>query len=91
MVVAVDKLGVTPLPQTMFGVTLPLHKIGGLELDVTLALPVEKYDAVPLPPVPAGKLIAATGETLLAVTVQPPDVLATLTRAYDEYVMALVS
>jgi len=84
MVDAVDNDGVTPLPVTMFGVTVPIHNsvcvpVGGdaLENDV------EKFVTVPEPPVPAGKLIAATGDVLagpVAVTVQPPEVRATLTR-----------
>jgi hypothetical protein len=35
----------------------------------------------PEPDTPAGNVIAATGETLFVVTVQPPDVRATETRA----------
>jgi hypothetical protein len=42
MVDAVVNLGVTPLPVTMFGVTVPLHKIacapvGGVALDFPVA------------------------------------------------------
>ena len=81
MVVAVDSDGVTPEPVTMFGVTVPDHRIGDAPPP---DLPVEKYDAVPEPPVPAGKLIAATGAAcvgLVPLIAQPPDVRATLVRA----------
>lgn len=79
IVVAVDSDGVTPEPQTMLGVTVPDHRIG---VAPPPDLPVEKNDAVPDPPVPAGKLIAATGAAWVGVVpeiVQPPEVLATLT------------
>ena len=83
IVVAVVRVGVTPTPQVMLGVTVPLHRIvcapvGGAALE----LDVEKKDAVPEPPVPAGKLMFAAGDILAGlppVTVQPPVVLATLT------------
>ena len=44
----------------------------------------------PDPPVPAGKVIALTGEIELAVRVQPAPDRATATRAYEVYVHSLV-
>lgn len=82
MVVAVVNCGVTPLPVTMFGVTVPDQSSGEV---VPPDLPVEKCVAVPEPPVPAGKLIVAAGDTVLApvvaVAVAQPVVRETLTRA----------
>ena len=81
---AVDSEGVTPLPVTMLGVTVPIQSsvcvpVGGEAFENE----VDQFVTVPEPPVPAGKFIAATGDVLagpVAVTVQPPVVLATLTR-----------
>jgi hypothetical protein len=64
----------------MFGVTVPEKKIFVAPPPVG---PTLKYVAVEEVFVPAGNTIAATGDTLLAVTVHPPDVLATDTLAYD--------
>jgi hypothetical protein len=69
IVLPVVKLGVTPLPVTILGDILPLYSI--LPAPLTL-IPTEKKVAVPDPPVPAGKVIAATGEVLCAdATVHP--------------------
>jgi hypothetical protein len=76
--VAVVNTGVTPEPVTMFGVTVPEYR--SLPVPLT-AVPTPKWVTVPEPPVPAGKLIFDTGLTLLPDTVQPPEVLATATRA----------
>ena len=81
MVEAVVRRGVTPLPVTILGVTVPLHKIacapvGGVAFD----LEVEKNEAVPAPPVPAGKSIFATGVIVPVVSVHPPVVRATFTQ-----------
>lgn len=47
-------------------------------------MPMEKNVAVPEPPVPAGKVIAPTGEVEAAEeAVQPLVVRATATRAYE--------
>lgn len=73
MVVAVVKRGVTPLPHTMLGVTVPDHRIAA---DPPPLFPVEKYVAVPDPAVPAAKSMFEAGLTELPVTVHPPDVLA---------------
>jgi hypothetical protein len=78
IVVAVERRGVTPEPVTIFGVTVPLHRMGAVPPPV---LHVEKYVTVPDPPVPAGKSMLATGDTEPPVTVQPPVVRATLTAA----------
>jgi hypothetical protein len=81
MVVAVVSTGVTPLPQTMFGVTVPLQRIGVAPAPV---LPVLKLVTVPDPPVPAGNVILETGEQFAGPVpeiVQPPVVRATLARA----------
>src|SRR5215207_7990354 len=78
IVLAVVRRGVTPLPTVILGVTVPEWKMSVAPPPV---LPVLKCVTVPLPPVPAGKSMLATGLTLLAVTVHPPVVLATLTRA----------
>lgn len=64
----------------MLGDTVPLISSLPAALD---AVPTAKCVMVAVDPVQAGKLIVATGETLLFVTVQPPDVRATATRAYD--------
>lgn len=67
----------------MFGLTVPDARIAVAPPPV---LPVEKNDAVPEPPVPAAKLNAATSAACVGdvpETVQPPDVRATLPRAYD--------
>ena len=84
MVEAVDSDGVTPLPVTMLGVTVPDQRIGCVPVGgEALDFDVEKYVTVPEPPVPAGKLIAATGDACVGavpLTVQPPVVRATLTR-----------
>jgi hypothetical protein len=53
IVVAVERLGVTPLPVTILGVIVPLHKIA---VAPPPDLPVEKCDAVPEPLVPPGNL-----------------------------------
>ena len=84
IVLAVVSCGVTPLPVTIAGVTVPLHKIactpvGGVAFDFD----VDQKLAVPDPPVPAGKLIAATGVIVPVVSVHPPVVRATLMRVYD--------
>ena len=81
MVVAVVKTGVTPEPAEMFGVTVPLQRIG---VAPTPVLPVLKLVTVPAPPVPAGNVMFETGLQFAGptpVTVQPPDVRATLARA----------
>ena len=78
---AVVNTGVTPEPDTMFGVTVPLQRIGVVPVPV---LPVEKLVTVPAPPVPAGNVMLETGEQLAGptpVTVHPADVRATLARA----------
>jgi hypothetical protein len=59
---AVDSCGVTPEPVTMFGVTVPDHRIAAAPPPVDL--PVDQKVAVPAPPVPAGNAIAATGDHL---------------------------
>jgi len=81
MVVAVVKTGVTPLPQTIFGVTVPLQRIGVAPAPV---LPVLKLVTVPEPPEPAGNVMLETGEQFAGptpVTVHPPVARATLARA----------
>jgi hypothetical protein len=81
MVVAVVNTGVTPLPQLMFGVTVPLQSIAVAPPPV---LPVLKLVTVPVPPVPAGKVMLDTGEQFagpVPLIVQPPVVRATLARA----------
>jgi hypothetical protein len=80
IVVAVERRGVTPLPVTTLGVTVPDHKIAAAPPPV---LHVEKCDTVPVPPVPAGKSMLATGDTDPPVTAQPPEDRATFTAAYD--------
>jgi hypothetical protein len=45
------------------------------------AEPIEKFVIVFVPPVQAGNEIVPAGDTLLLVTVQPPVVRATATRA----------
>ena len=72
------KLGVIPFPVAMLGVIVPFRSKTPAPL---LAVPMPKWVAVPLPPVPAGKLIVDVGLTLLPVTVHPPLVRATATRA----------
>jgi hypothetical protein len=78
--VAVVRMGVTPFPVTMFGVTVPLYQSTPAPV---CAEPTPKYVTVPEPPVPAGKEISAAGLTLFAVTVHPPEVRATATRVYE--------
>lgn len=85
MVEAVVILGVMPDPNVIEGVTEPDQSIA---LAPPPLFPVQKNVAVPEPPVPAGKSIFATGETLPPVTVHPPDVRATLTRVYEVYVVS---
>jgi hypothetical protein len=83
MVVAVVKTGVMPEPVVIFGVTVPDHRMA---LAPPPVLPVLKFVTVPDPPDPAGNEILATGEVEagpVPLTVQPPDVRATLTRAYE--------
>ena len=76
--VAVVRIGVTPLPHTMLGVTVP---------DICIAAapppgrPTQKKEAVPEPPVPAGKETLAWGEQELPVTVMPPAPEARLVEA----------
>jgi hypothetical protein len=72
------RLGVTPAPETMFGTTVPLHSIAEAPPP---DLPVDQCVMVPDPPVPAGNVIVLAGDTLPEVSVQPPVVRATLTRA----------
>jgi hypothetical protein len=72
MVDAVVSRGVTPLPQTIFGVTVPLQRIacapvGGVAFDFE----VEKNEAVPEPPVPAGQSIFAVGVIVPVVSSHP--------------------
>ena len=77
MTVAVVKTGVVPAPVLIFGVTVPLHRIGVVPPPV---FPVEKLVTVPLPPVPAGNVMFETGEQLAGPTPeidQPPVVRAT--------------
>ena len=82
--VAVVRTGVTPEPVEIVGDTVPAHNkacvpVGGVALDLL----VEKFDTTPLPPVPAGKVMLATGEQTagaLPVTVQAALDRATLTR-----------
>jgi len=78
MAVVVVKRGVTPDETEIFGVIVPLMTSTPAPLD---AVPIEKCVSVALPPVHAGPSMLATGETELAVTVQPPEVLATAVRA----------
>jgi hypothetical protein len=78
MVDAVVRRGVTPVDTEMFGVTVPLYRILVAPPPVG---PTEKCVIVLVLPVQAGKSIFATGLTLFAVTVQPPLVRATETRA----------
>jgi hypothetical protein len=78
MVEAVVKLGVTPFPDTILGVTVPLHNIAEAPPP---DLPVDQCVIVPDPPVPAGNVMVLAGDTLPDVSVQPPVVRATLTRA----------
>jgi len=80
MVEAVVRRGVTPFPVTIFGDTVPDHKItwapvGGVALEAAVA----KKVTVPEPPVPAGKSILATGVTVPADSAHPPEALVTLT------------
>ncbi len=81
MVVAVVRTGVIPEPVEMFGVTVPDQRMAVAPPPV---LPVEKFVTVPLPPVPAAKLMLETGEHdagPVPETVHPPEVRATDARA----------
>lgn len=78
MFVAVESSGVMPLPVTMFGVIAPEYNNTPAP---ELRVPTPKCVAVPDPPVPAGKVMAATGATALFETAHPPEVLTTATRA----------
>ena len=76
---AVVSLGVIPLPVTMFGVTVPEKNIFAAPPPVA---PKLACVTVPVPPVPAGKSIFATGDVDPAAGAEnPPVVRATLTRA----------
>jgi hypothetical protein len=77
IVEAVVNCGVTPLPVTMFGVTVPENHNTPAPED---ALPTPKCVTVPEPPDPAGNAMVEAGETLFAVTVQAA-LRATATRA----------
>ena len=74
----VVKIGVTPLLTVIFGVIVPEYSNTPAPEE---AVPIPKYVSVSEPPVAAGNEIFATGDTLVVVTVQPPDVRATATRA----------
>jgi len=76
--VLVVKRGVTPDETEIFGVIVPLTSKMPAPLE---AVPIEKCVSVAVRPVQAGASMFATGDTELAVTVQPPDVRATATRA----------
>ncbi len=76
--VAVVRIGVTPELTEILGVTVPEYKIFPVDEE---AVPTVKCVIVDVLLVQAGKLIFATGDTLLAVTAQPPEVRATATRA----------
>jgi len=78
--VLVVSFGVTPDEIEILGDTVPLYRSFPAPLD---AVPTAQCVAVSVPPVAAGKLISAAGETLLFVTVQPDPDRATATRAYD--------
>ena len=78
--VEVVKRGVTPELTLIFGVIVPdTSKMPAPDE----AVPMLKCVSVAVRPVQAGASMFATGDTELAVTVQPPDVRATATRAYD--------
>ena len=76
--VAVVNDGVTPTLTAIFGVTVPEYRILPAPL---VAVPTAKCVMVFVPTVHAPNVIVAAGETLLALTVHPPDVRATATRA----------
>jgi hypothetical protein len=84
---AVVRRGVTPLPQAIVGDIAPDHRIADVPVGGEALLdPVEKKLAVaPVPPVPAGKSMLATGLTVVGPvpeTPHPPLERATLTRVY---------
>lgn len=64
IVVAVVRRGVTPLPDEIEGVIVPLCRIAVAPDEAT---PVEKLVSVPEPPVPAGASMLTEGESA------PPD------------------
>jgi len=70
--------GVTPLLTAMLGDTVPLYSNLPVPLD---AVPIAQWVIVDVPPVQAGNVIVAAGDTADAVTVHPPLVRATATRA----------
>ena len=78
MTVEVVKRGVTPELTEIFGVIVPETSKMPAPED---AVPIEKCVSVAVRLVQAGASMFATGETEFAVTVQPPEVLATATRA----------
>lgn len=86
MEVAVVKIGVIPLPQTIFGEIVPEKRILAAP---PVGYPKLKYVAVPEPPVPMGKFILETGLATFVATLKPPVVLATVTLAYPVYPISL--
>lgn len=87
MVDDVVSWGVTPLLTAMDGDNAPTNNSFPVP---ELAVPIPTCVMVEDPPVHAGNETFAVGETPLAVTVHPPEVLATATRAYDVYVVSFV-
>lgn len=76
---AVVNEGVTPFPATILGVTVPDQSIAEAPPP---DLPVDQcVIVVGPPPVPAGNVMVLTGDMLPPVSVHPPVVRATLTRA----------
>jgi hypothetical protein len=78
IVLAVVSRGVMPSPLTIDGVIVPDQSIAAAPPPV---LPVEKYVAVPLPPVPVAKSMFAAGETLPPDAADQPAARPTFTRA----------
>lgn len=78
IVLALVMIGVTPVLTEMLGVTVPEYRSFPAPLD---AVPMAKCVIVAVPPVAVGNVMLAVGETLLPVTVQPPLLRLTLTRA----------